>query len=135
MISLAEGNAPLILYLIYPKIRYSIIWKIRRLKSHWLIQRSRDGDGCSKSVEEGAKAIVCASTGNTSAATGAYATRVGIKAYVVIQKEKSHWENWRKLLCMGRTLFRFGNFDEALKAVRDCETEAVALVNSVNLIA
>ena len=60
-----------------------------------------------KAVEEGAKAIVCASTGNTSAAAAAYATRAGIKAYVVIPEGKSHWENWRKLLCMGRTLFRF----------------------------
>ena len=41
-----------------------------------------------KAVEEGAKAIVCASTGNTSAAAAAYATRAGIKAYVVIPEGK-----------------------------------------------
>lgn len=41
-----------------------------------------------KAVEEGAKAIVCASTGNTSAAAAAYATRAGIKAYVVIPDGK-----------------------------------------------
>ncbi len=87
-----------------------------------------------KAVEEGAKAIVCASTGNTSAAAAAYATRAGIKAYVVIPDGKIAMG---KIGASNRLWSRHhlipGNFDEALKAVRDiAETEAVALVNSVN---
>ena len=122
MISLAEGNTPLIPLPNLSKIRYSIIWKIRRLKSHWLIQRSRDGDGCSKAVEEGAKAIVCASTGNTSAAAAAYATRAGIKAYVVIPEGKIALGKLAQAIMYGADIISIpGNFDEALKAVRDCE--------------
>ena len=77
--------------------------------------------GVAKAVEEGAKAIVCASTGNTSAAAAAYATRAGIKAYVVIQKEKiALGKLAQTMLCMGPDIISIpGNFDEALKAVRE----------------
>lgn len=49
-----------------------------------------------KAVEEGSKAIICASTGNTSAAAAAYAARAGIKAFVLIRKAKLRWVKWRK---------------------------------------
>ena len=75
-----------------------------------------------KAVEEGAKAIVCASTGNTSAAAAAYATRAGIKAYVVIPEGKIALGKLAQAIMYGADIISIrGNFDEALKAVRDCE--------------
>ena len=134
MISLAEGNTPLIpLPNLSKELGIQLYGKYEGLNPTGSFKDRGMVMAVAKAVEEGAKAIVCASTGNTSAAAAAYATRAGIKAYVVIPEGKSHWENWRKLLCMGQTLFRFRNFDEALKAVREiAKTEAVALVNSVN---
>ena len=87
-----------------------------------------------KAVEEGAKAIVCASTGNTSAAAAAYATRAGIKAYVVIPDGKIAMGKLAQAIVYGADIISIpGNFDEALKAFRDiAKTEAVALLNSVN---
>ena len=49
-----------------------------------------------KAVEEGSKAIICASTGNTSAAAAAYAARAGIKAFVLIPEGKIAMGKWRK---------------------------------------
>ena len=87
-----------------------------------------------KRWKEGAKAIVCASTGNTSAAAAAYATRAGIKAYVVIPDGKIAMGKLAQAIVYGADIISIpGNFDEALKAVREiAKTEAVALVNSVN---
>ena len=105
MISLAEGNTPLIpLPNLSKELGIQLYGKYEGLNPTGSFKDRGMVMAVAKAVEEGAKAIVCASTGNTSAAAAAYATRAGIKAYVVIP---SHWENWRKLLCMGRTLFRF----------------------------
>lgn len=88
----------------------------------------------SKAVEEGASAVICASTGNTSASAAAYAARAGLRCFVVLPKGKIALGKLAQALVHGaRVLAIEGNFDEALRLVRALATEGrVTLVNSVN---
>lgn len=88
----------------------------------------------SKAVERGAKAVICASTGNTSASAAAYAARAGIKAYVVIPAGKIALGKLSQAMQHGATIIQIaGNFDAALKAVIViAKDHPVELVNSVN---
>src|SRR5437763_3806097 len=88
----------------------------------------------SKAVEEGAKAIVCASTGNTSASAAAYATKAGITCAVLVPKGKIAMGKMAQTLVHGaRVLEVDGNFDESLQVARElAERYPVTLVNSVN---
>ncbi len=88
----------------------------------------------SKAIESGSKAIICASTGNTSAAAAAYAARAGIKSFVVIPKGKIALGKLSQALVHGsRVIAVDGNFDEALTIVRQIAQRGLAtLVNSVN---
>jgi Threonine synthase len=56
----------------------------RRSQSHGLIQRPRDDGGCVQGMERGTNALICASTGNTSASAAAYAARAGISCVVIL---------------------------------------------------
>jgi threonine synthase len=87
-----------------------------------------------KAVEEGSKSIICASTGNTSAAAAAYAARAGISCIIVIPDGKIAQGKLAQALMYGAEIFSIeGNFDDALKMVRKIsENEPVTLVNSVN---
>src|SRR5579884_851058 len=88
----------------------------------------------SKAVEEGAKAVMCASTGNTSASAAAYATRAGLTCAVLIPEGHIALGKLAQALVHGaRVLQVRGNFDEALSIVRELgEREPVTVVNSVN---
>ncbi|MDX1932399.1 MAG: threonine synthase [Capsulimonadales bacterium] len=88
----------------------------------------------SKAVEEGRTVVMCASTGNTSAAAAAYAARAGIECVVLLpQGEVALGKLSQALMHGARVLAIRGNFDEALCLVREiCATEPIALVNSVN---
>jgi threonine synthase len=135
MISLAEGNTPLIpLNSLSKELGITLYGKYEGLNPTGSFKDRGMVMAVAKAVEEGAKAIVCASTGNTSAAAAAYATRAGIKAYVVIPDGKIAMGKLAQAIVYGADIISIpGNFDEALKAVRDiAKTEAVALVNSVN---
>lgn len=135
MISLAEGSTPLIpLPRLSEELGIKLYGKYEGLNPTGSFKDRGMVMAVAKAVEEGAKAIVCASTGNTSAAAAAYATRAGIKAYVVIPDGKIAMGKLAQAIIYGADIISIpGNFDEALKAVRDiAETEAVALVNSVN---
>jgi threonine synthase len=87
-----------------------------------------------KAVENGAKAIVCASTGNTSAAAAAYAARAGIKCIVLIPEGKIALGKLAQALMHGaQTISIKGNFDEALEIVRKLgEIDGFEIVNSIN---
>lgn len=87
-----------------------------------------------KALEHGAKSIVCASTGNTSAAAAAYAASAGIEAIVVVPAGKIALGKLAQALMYGaRLLVIEGNFDQALTFVRDLADEfPTTLVNSVN---
>jgi threonine synthase len=88
----------------------------------------------SKAVEEGAVAIACASTGNTSASAAAYAGRAGIACIVVLPAGKIAAGKLAQAFIHGATVVPIdGNFDDALTIVRRLSEEhGVALVNSVN---
>jgi threonine synthase len=88
----------------------------------------------SKVKESGAKAIICASTGNTSAAAAAYAARAGLRAYVIIPKGKIALGKLTQALMHGSEVVAVdGNFDEALAVVRQIAERGLAtLVNSIN---
>lgn len=88
----------------------------------------------SKAVEEGSKAVICASTGNTSASAAAYAARAGIRAIVVIPEGKIALGKLVQALIHGANVLQIsGNFDEALRLVRNLvERYPITLVNSLN---
>ena len=88
----------------------------------------------SKAVEEGDKAVICASTGNTSASAAAYASRAGLTCAVLIPEGHIALGKLAQALVHGaRVLQVRGNFDEALTIVRTLgEREPVTVVNSVN---
>jgi threonine synthase len=88
----------------------------------------------SKAVEEGAKAVVCASTGNTSASAAAYAARAGLACAVLIPEGHIALGKLAQALVHGaRVLQVRGNFDQALSIVRELPDHApITVVNSVN---
>jgi len=88
----------------------------------------------SMAKEMGSKAIICASTGNTSASAAAYAAKAGMKAYVLIPEGKIALGKLSQAIAHGAQVIQIeGNFDEALCIVREIsETEPVTLVNSLN---
>lgn len=87
-----------------------------------------------KAKEAGAKAVICASTGNTSAAAAAYARRAGLRAFVLIPDGYVALGKLAQALLYGAEVIAIeGNFDDALSIVRQMsENYPVTLVNSVN---
>jgi len=85
-------------------------------------------------LSQGARAVICASTGNTSASAAAYAARAGIHAIVIIPRGKIALGKLGQAVAHGATVLEIdGNFDDALRLVQDLEREcAVTVVNSVN---
>src|SRR6266480_656365 len=88
----------------------------------------------SKAVEDGAKAVVCASTGNTSASAAAYAARAGLTCAVLIPEGHIALGKLAQALIYGAKVLQIrGNFDDALTIVRELgERAPVTVVNSVN---
>jgi len=88
----------------------------------------------SKAVEQGSKAVVCASTGNTSASAAAYAGKAGLTCAVLVPKGKVALGKMAATLVHGaRVLEVTGNFDAALELAQDlADHYPVTLVNSVN---
>ncbi len=87
-----------------------------------------------KAMESGATAILCASTGNTSAAAAAYASRYGLAAYVVVPDGKIARGKLAQSAVYGAEIIAIdGNFDVALRVAREITAKhPIALVNSVN---
>jgi threonine synthase len=89
-----------------------------------------------RAVSDGAEAVICASTGNTSASAAAYAARAGIRAYVVVPEGKIALGKLSQAVVHGAKVIQIhGNFDRALELVRDVKERhptKLALVNSVN---
>jgi len=88
----------------------------------------------SKAVEAGSKAVICASTGNTSASAAAYAARAGIKCIVLIPEGKIALGKLSQAVMHGAQVIEVdGNFDIALKLVKELsEKYPLTLVNSLN---
>ena len=87
-----------------------------------------------RAVASGARAVVCASTGNTSASASAYAAAAGLPCFVVLPAGKVARGKLAQALAAGARLITVdGNFDEALHAVRELGDEgSVVVVNSIN---
>jgi len=87
-----------------------------------------------KAVEEGSRAILCASTGNTSASAAAYAARAGIRAFVLIPEGKIALGKLAQAVLHGALVMQIqGNFDVGMRLVKDVAVRLpVTLVNSVN---
>ncbi|MEW6162988.1 MAG: threonine synthase [Nitrospirota bacterium] len=88
----------------------------------------------SKAMEKDSKAVICASTGNTSASASAYAAKAGIKAIVLIPEGKIALGKLAQALVHGAHVIQVkGNFDEALNIVKALvEKYPITLVNSIN---
>ncbi|MEI0596093.1 threonine synthase [Brachyspira pilosicoli] len=136
LITLHEGNTPLIkaekigkelggieLYFKYDGLNPTGSFKDRGMVM-----------AVAKALEEGSKAIMCASTGNTSASAAAYAARSGIQCIVVIPDGNIALGKLAQALMYGAKVIAIkGNFDEALKAVVDITNKyPITLVNSIN---
>ncbi|WP_017726389.1 threonine synthase [Halalkalibacterium ligniniphilum] len=135
MLSLQEGNTPLI--------------PLKRLSEEWGVEAYAKYEGANptgsfkdrgmvmavaKAKEEGSKTIICASTGNTSAAAAAYGARAGLRCIVVIPEGKIALGKLAQAVMYGAEVLEIkGNFDNALDIVRSIsEKEPITLVNSVN---
>lgn len=137
IVTLLEGNTPLIPA---PRLAAAINPKISLfLKYEGLNPTSSFKDrgmtlAVSRAVESGSKAVICASTGNTSASAAAFAARAGIRAFVVIPEGKIALGKLAQAMIHGATVVQvLGNFDEALSIVRQVARDyPLTLVNSVN---
>jgi len=88
----------------------------------------------SKAVEEGSKAVICASTGNTSASAAAFAAKAGLACYVLLPAGKVALGKLAQAILYGSKVIQIdGNFDQALDLVRQVgEKFPVTIVNSIN---
>ncbi|RCX29804.1 threonine synthase [Thioalbus denitrificans] len=137
IISLGEGNTPLIRLANIPRElgrEVDIYVKFEGLNPTGSFKDRGMTMAVTKAVEEGSKAIICASTGNTSAAAAAYAARAGITAFVLIPDGKIALGKLAQAMMHGATVIQIkGNFDEGMQLVKEVAGEApVTIVNSIN---
>jgi threonine synthase len=137
VVTLGEGNTPLIratrlakqiapdidLYLKFEGINPTGSFKDRGMTM-----------AISKAVESGANAVICASTGNTSASAAAYGARAGLAVYVLIPAGKIAMGKLSQAMMHQATVIQIeGNFDQALTIVKDLSViHRIELVNSIN---
>ena len=137
LISLGEGNTPLIRLNNIPAhigkdvdiyIKYEGLNPTGSFKDRGMTM------AVTKAVEEGSKAIICASTGNTSAAAAAYAARAGITAFVLIPEGKIALGKLAQAMMHGAVVIQIkGNFDDGMELVKQVGKDApVTIVNSIN---
>ncbi|KGR86105.1 threonine synthase [Lysinibacillus odysseyi] len=134
-LTLNEGNTPLVhLVNLSKELGIELYGKIEGANPTGSFKDRGMVFAVAKAVEEGSKCVICASTGNTSAAAAAYAARAGIQSIVVIPKGKVALGKLAQACMYGAKIIEIdGNFDDALNIVRQVsETTAVSLVNSVN---
>lgn len=137
VVSLNEGNTPLIELKNLPARigrAVRIYAKFEGLNPTGSFKDRGMTMAVTKAVEGGAKAIICASTGNTSAAAAAYAARAGIACFVLIPEGKIALGKLAQAMMHGAVVIQIrGNFDDGMRLVQlAAETTGVALVNSIN---
>ncbi|MDH5181472.1 MAG: threonine synthase [Gammaproteobacteria bacterium] len=137
IISLGEGNTPLIRLSNIPKLLgkdVDIYVKYEGLNPTGSFKDRGMTMAVTKAVEEGSRAIICASTGNTSAAAAAYAARAGITAFVLIPEGKIAMGKLAQAMMHGSVVIQIkGNFDVGMELVKQVgETAPVTIVNSIN---
>lgn len=135
MLSLNEGNTPLIrLDTLSEKWGVDLYVKVEGANPTGSFKDRGMVMAVAKAKEEGSKTIICASTGNTSAAAAAYGSRAGLRSIIVIPEGKIALGKLAQAVMYGAEIFEIkGNFDDALTIVRKIsEVEPITLVNSVN---
>ena len=138
IVSLGEGDTPLIRLANLPgdlDADVDILVKFEGLNPTASFKDRGMTMAVSKAAEKGAKAIVCASTGNTSAAAAAYAARAGMTAFVLIPEGKIPMGKLGQAIAHGATVLQIrGNFDDGMRLVKELAggNMPVELVNSVN---
>ena len=137
IISLGEGNTPLIRLNNIPREigrQVDIYVKYEGLNPTGSFKDRGMTMAVTKAVEEGSRAVICASTGNTSASAAAYAARAGITAFVLIPEGKIALGKLAQAMIHGATVLQIrGNFDEGMQLVKEVgENTPVTIVNSIN---
>ncbi|NWQ39099.1 threonine synthase [Bacillus sp. EB106-08-02-XG196] len=135
MLTLNEGNTPLVkLERLSKELDVELYVKLEGANPTGSFKDRGMVMAVAKAIESGSKTIICASTGNTSAAAAAYAARAGIRCIIVIPEGKIALGKLAQAMMYGAEIISIeGNFDQALKMVRNIsEEEPIALVNSVN---
>ena len=135
VISLSEGSTPLIHSpRLSEKIGADVYIKFEGLNPTGSFKDRGMTMAISKAVEQGARTVICASTGNTSAAAAAYAARAGIQCAVILPAGKIAMGKLVQAFVYGAKVVAIrGNFDDALRIVREFGgIDGVAIVNSIN---
>lgn len=135
VISLSEGSTPLIHSpRLSEKAGAEVYLKFEGLNPTGSFKDRGMTVAISKAVEDGAKTVICASTGNTSAAAAAYAARAGIQCAVILPAGKIAIGKLAQAFVYGAKVVAIrGNFDDALRIVREFGgIDGVAIVNSIN---
>jgi threonine synthase len=135
VITLLEGGTPLIYACnISEKVGAQVWLKVEGANPTGSFKDRGMTVAISKAAEAGAKAVVCASTGNTSASAAAYAVKAGMTSVVLIPEGKIAMGKLAQAVVQGSKIVQVqGNFDDCLTMARDmAEHHPIALVNSVN---
>ena len=135
VVTLLEGGTPLLSApRLSERVGASVYLKIEGANPTGSFKNRGMTVAISKAVEEGAKAVVCASTGNTSASAAAYAARAGLTCAVLIPDGHIALGKLAQALIHGARVLQIrGNFDAALEIVRQLgDTAPVTIVNSIN---
>ncbi len=136
VVTLGEGNTPLVEAVnmkdVFGGLR--VLMKLEGLNPTGSFKDRGMTFAVTKAKEDGAKAVICASTGNTSASASAYAAKAGMKAYVLVPEGSVALGKLSQAMMHGAKVLEVaGNFDEALEIVRlIAEKYPVTMVNSLN---
>lgn len=135
IVSLGEGGTPLIYACTLSEMLNNQVYlKVEGMNPTGSFKDRGMTVAISKACEVGAKAVICASTGNTSASATAYAVKAGMKSVVLIPDGKIAMGKLAQAIVHGATVLQVnGNFDDCLVLAQDLANKyPVALVNSVN---
>jgi len=135
VVTLNEGGTPLIYACVLSEMLDNQVWlKFEGANPTGSFKDRGMTMAISKAAEVGAKAVICASTGNTSASAAAYATRAGMTPVVLVPQGKIAMGKLAQAIAHGSKLLQVdGNFDDCLTLARELsEKYPVSLVNSVN---
>ncbi|MFC3482189.1 threonine synthase [Kocuria carniphila] len=135
VITMGEGGTPLIQARALSELTGSSVWlKFEGMNPTGSFKDRGMTMAITKAKEEGAEAVVCASTGNTSAAAAAYAKQAGMRCAVLVPEGKISMSKMSQAVAHGADIIQIeGNFDNCLEVARKLsESYPVFLVNSVN---
>jgi threonine synthase len=136
VVTLLEGNTPLVpAPVLTQRVGADVYLKVEGANPTGSFKDRGMTMAVSKAVEEGSKAIICASTGNTSASAAAYAARAGLTCAVLVPQGKIALGKLAQALVHGAKLLQVnGNFDDCLALASKLSQDfPVSLVNSVNI--